>query len=730
LSYYTNEKNVARAWADDTAVCPSYDFFQSKLTTVNTKAKDSVHKLKAILDNLDAYVALLDTDGAVQEVNRASLDHAGYRREELIGQYFYDISWWNYDAQVRQQLIGAINAAKLAKPSRYDVVVKMGDSLVPIDFRISPVHDEKGQVVNLLFTGVDITERKISEESLLIAAAAFETNEAIMITDVDGNIVRVNRSFEKLTGYSAEEVLGKNPRLLKSERHDKEFYRVMWQTLLSEGVWTGEIWDRGKNGSIYPKQSTITAVKNADGKTIQYVSIFTDISDRKKAEEQVHNLAFYDVLTGLPNRRLLFDRLHLALSFSARSKLFGAVLFLDLDHFKTLNDTMGHDYGDVLLIEVAKRIKFCVREVDTVARLGGDEFIVLMENISSDAETASISVGQVAEKIRAALTTPYLLKGNIYHSSPSIGVSLFFDNIETVEDLIKHADMAMYQAKGSGRNRISFYDSHMQHALESRAALESDLRRAIADEQFRLFYQVQCDNNRRPIGVEALVRWIHPVRGLVSPAQFIPLAEESSLILEIGKWVLESACRQITSWSKNELTKHLVLAVNVSAQEISQTDYVEKLRATIIQYNIDPARLKLELTESIALGDIDTVAAKMFAIKHDLGVAISLDDFGTGYSSLSYLKRLPLDQIKIDQSFVRDITTDPNDAVMVKAIIGMAQNFGLHVIAEGVETEAQLAFLRENGCTSYQGYLFSRPLPVEDFEKFLGPCIVSELIDP
>lgn len=563
-------------------------------------------------------------------------------------------------------------------------------------------------------------ERQQVESQLRLAAATFETHEAIMITDVDGNIIRVNRAFEEITGYREEEVLGKNPRILSSGRHDKDFYANMWQALLRTGAWSGEVWDRNKNGNIYPKLTTITAVKNDKGETTQYVSIFSDITERKKAEEAIHNLAFYDALTGLPNRRLLLDRLGLALSVSARNKLFGALLFLDLDKFKTLNDTLGHEYGDMLLVEVARRLKFCVREVDTVARLGGDEFVVLIENISANSEDASQNVAHVAEKIRAVLATPYQLKANTHHSSPSIGVCLFYGNDLPVEELIKHADLAMYQAKDSGRNRVRFFDPYMQQLVETRAALESDLRRAIADRQFQLFYQIQMDHDCRPVGAEALIRWIHPKRGMVSPAEFIPIAEESSLILEIGHWVLDTACRQIAAWSVNEQTRNLVLAVNISAQQFRQPDFVEQVAALLREHSLKPSLIKLELTESIALDDIDAVVAKMLALRQVLGVTLSLDDFGTGYSSLSYLKRLPLDQIKIDQSFVRDITSDPDDAVMVKAIISMAQNFGLNVIAEGVETEAQQVFLKENGCLAYQGYLFSKPIPIDQFEALLS----------
>ena len=579
--------------------------------------------------------------------------------------------------------------------------------------------DEAGKPLRSVGAVQDITEQKCAEDQLRIAAATFETHEAIMITDANANILRVNHAFEETTGYNAEEVLGKNPRILSSGRQEKDFYAEMWQQLKDKGNWTGEMWDRRKGGQVYPKWLTITAVRNEQGAITEYVAIFSDITARKQAEEEIRNLAFYDALTQLPNRRLLLDRMRLALSSSARSHAWGAILFLDMDRFKVLNDTLGHDYGDLLLIEVAERIKHCVREADTVARLGGDEFVVLIEELGKEAEEASQRVALIAEKIRIALAEPYRLKDNVHYSSPSIGVSLYRGSVDLVEALLKQADMAMYQAKESGRNAVRFFDPAMQQAVETRAMLEADLRNAIANDELRLHYQVQVDKEFRPLGVEALVRWQHPKRGMVPPGQFIPIAEESSLILDVGSWVLETACRQLAAWRNYRVTRDLSVAVNVSAAQFRQQDFVDQIAALVARHRIEPSHLKLELTESVVLADVADVIAKMHALKA-LGVKLSMDDFGTGYSSLSYLKQLPLDQIKIDQSFVRDIATDSSDAVMVRTIIDLAQNFGLDVVAEGVETEVQHMFLKIHGCAAYQGYLFSKPVPVEEFEKSLG----------
>ena len=588
-----------------------------------------------------------------------------------------------------------------------------------IDRYSAPITGADGKYYGRVWYFRDITERKKSEDALRVAAATFDMHEAIMITDANANILRVNLAFEETTGYRAEEVLGKNPRILSSGRKDKAFYAEMWRQLLEFGSWTGEMWDRRKNGQVYPKWLTITAVKNERGETTEYVALFSDITARKQADEKIRNMAFYDALTKLPNRRLLLDRFRLALSVSARSRRYGAVLFLDMDKFKVLNDTLGHDYGDMLLIDVAQRIQFCVREVDTVARLGGDEFVVLIEEIGNDAEEASRRFALIAEKIRVALAAPYQLTDHQHHSSPSIGVCLYCGNEESVDTLLKHADVAMYQAKNSGRNAVRFFDPAMQLVVETHAALEADLHHAVPDQQLRLYYQIQLDNDSRPLGAEALVRWMHPERGMVSPMQFIPVAEESSLILDIGNWVLDTACRQLALWGKREQTRDLVLAVNVSAQQFSRHDFVGNVAEVVRAHQVNTARLKLELTESVVLNDVADIVAKMHALKA-LGIKLSLDDFGTGYSSLSYLKQLPLDQLKIDQSFVRDIATDPSDAVMVQTIIGLAQNFGLDVIAEGVETDEQLDFLKQNGCMAYQGYLFSKPVPIEEFEVLLG----------
>ncbi|HXU94117.1 MAG TPA: EAL domain-containing protein [Gallionella sp.] len=579
-------------------------------------------------------------------------------------------------------------------------------------------YGQQGQPLLSLGTVQDISQQKETEEKLRIAAIAFETQEAIVVTDAQARIISVNRSFERLTGYTAAEAIGQNPRILQSGKHDDEFYKAMWESLREHGSWSGEMWDKRKDGLIYPKWLNITSVRNEENEVTHYVAIFMDITERKRAEEEIHRLAYYDTLTQLPNRRLFMNRLDQAISASHRSSQHGALLFMDLDNFKILNDTKGHDVGDMLLVEVANRLRLCVRETDTVARLGGDEFVILLQDLSSSEILAGNQVRVVGEKIIEAINAPYILNQHEHHTSPSIGACLFRERGISADELLKRADTAMYQAKAAGRNAMHFFEASMQIQLESRAALEKELRHALAKDELQLYYQLQVNNKRRIIGAEVLLRWINPERGFISPAQFIPLAEETGLILPIGQWVLEAACQQLKRWETAAETRYLQLAVNVSARQFRQADFAKRVQETLTMTGVNPALLKLELTESLVLVNVDDTIQKMNELKN-VGVQFSMDDFGTGYSSLSYLKRLPLSQIKVDQSFVRDIVIDKSDAVIVKTIIDMSKNFGLDVIAEGVETEEQLEILQNNGCSAFQGYLFSKPVPAKEFESLV-----------
>ena len=556
------------------------------------------------------------------------------------------------------------------------------------------------------------------EAALRVAAIAFEIEEGMIVTDQNEVVIRVNRVFTELTGYSAADAIGKNLSMLKSDRQNEGFYSRMQEILHQDNYWQGEIWNRRKNGEFYPEWLTITAVVGTDGEITNYIVAFFDITERKLAEDKIHNLAFYDSLTQLPNRRLLFDRLHQAVTTSARNKTSAALLFIDLDNFKALNDTRGHDIGDLLLIEVAHRLRTGIRKSDTLARLGGDEFVVLLEELSEDRTQAAMQARSMGEKLLHATSQPYMLKEIEHYSSSSIGISLFANTKQNLDDLLKQADTAMYAAKKSGRNALYFFDPAMQEALEVHSQIEAGMRKALQKDEFRLHYQVQVDSHQRPIGAEALVRWDHPEQGLISPARFIPVAEDTGLILPLGLWVLQTACIQLKEWESDPYARDLSLAVNVSARQFRKPDFVRILSEMIEQLKINPASLKLELTESVVLENVSSTIEKMHALK-SMGVRFSMDDFGTGYSSLAYLTQLPLDQLKIDQSFVRNIGTKTSDAMIVQTIIGMANNLGIEVIAEGVETAAQRDFLWGAGCKLYQGYLYGKPVPSREFSASL-----------
>jgi len=599
------------------------------------------------------------------------------------------------------------------------IVVTGKDELAQLAQKFNEMTEKLAEVtVARRLLTAEMIERKKIEVELRVAATAFESHESMMITNADGVIIRVNSAFVETNGYTVEEVIGQTPQLLQSGRHDEEFYRHMWETIRCEGAWQGEVWDRRKNGDIFPKLLTISAVKDDAGVVTHYVGSHIDITERKQAEEEIKNLAFYDPLTHLPNRRLLLDRLKQALIFSSRGGKKGALLFLDLDNFKTLNDTLGHDVGDLLLQQVALRLESCVREGDTVARLGGDEFVVMLEELDTQALEAAAQTKVIGEKILAMLNQPYQLATHEYRNTPSIGATLFNGGHLTTDELLKQADIAMYQSKQGGRNTLRFFDPKMQETISVRADLEGELRKAIENNQFQLYYQIQVDASHHSLGAEALIRWIHPERGLIPPVRFIPLAEETGLILPIGNWVLNTACAQLEAWQEQEHTRELILAVNVSAKQFRQVDFVAKIQAVVQRYSINPKLLKLELTESLLLENIEETIATMNAL-NEIGVRFSLDDFGTGYSSLQYLKRLPLNQLKIDQSFVRDLEEDGSDRAIVRTIIAMAGSLNLDIIAEGVETSAQQEILLDKGCNHYQGYLFGKPVPIEQLEALL-----------
>ena len=577
---------------------------------------------------------------------------------------------------------------------------------------------ENGKVTGLFGFMIDITRQKQTEEQLRLAATTFESQQGIMITDKDSKILRVNKAFTEITGYSQEQVQGRDSKILSSGQHDPLFYQELWKQLQTYGRFEGEIWNRRKNGEIYPEWQTIAAVKNDAGEVSHYVHLFSDITEKKDAESKIHAMAFYDPLTQLPNRRLLLDRFDQELASARRHRQYGAVIFLDVDHFKLLNDLQGHRVGDQLLIQFANRLASVLREEDTPARLGGDEFIVLLHATSEHLNTAADQAWAVAEKIKDTLSEPFMIDHYQHRISTSIGITLFPDNHESPDILLQQADAAMYRSKASGRNTVSFFHSGMQKAADLRLTLEQDLRAAIENNQFMLCYQPQVDAEGAAIAAEALIRWKHREKGLLLPKDFIPVAEESSLILALGRWALMEACNQIKIW-QNAGIKLLPLSVNISSRQFRQQDFVNQVKSAIDTSKIAPHLLGIELTESELIVDITDTTAKIKALKA-LGISITVDNFGTGYSSLMYLKQLPIDTLKIDREIIKDILTDANHATVVETIIAMARHLNINVVAKGVETAEQLALLKHQGCTAFQGYYFSTPSPATDYSaKYL-----------
>jgi diguanylate cyclase (GGDEF)-like protein/PAS domain S-box-containing protein len=560
-----------------------------------------------------------------------------------------------------------------------------------------------------------------NEEELKIAAISFQTHEAIMVTDENQKIVRVNEAFTRIMGYSEAEVLGRNPKILSSGKQDELFYKNFWNTIHSKGKWNGEIWNRRKNGEIFPAWQTVSVIKDNSGKVTHYIAFFSDITDFKLAEKEIEKLAFYDSLTELPNRRLLHERLEQELNNARRYQRAGILLFLDLDRFKHINDALGHSVGDKILIETARRLQSLLRATDTAVRLGGDEFIILIsaqDGIHNDLlEQSSI----IAEKVINEINNPFLINEHELFISTSIGITLYTGIDETVELLLKRADTAMYQAKEAGRDTFRFYQQSMQEAADTKLQIERSLRLAISKQELSLHYQPQLSDKNKLIGVEALIRWNNSDLGFIPPIEFIPIAEESGLIIPIGHWIVERVCNQINQWDEQGIDIPHV-AINISAKQFYHVDFVSMLVHTVFENTIRPDRIILEITESVFLGELEDVIDKMNALKEN-GFSFSVDDFGTGYSSLTYLKRLPFDQLKIDQAFIRDMVNQPSDVAIVKAIIVMAKGLGLELIAEGVETDEHLAYLSNFGCNIYQGYYFSKPLPADQLSEYIKTLV-------
>lgn len=700
---------------------------------IERRLQDSEARYRHLVQHLGVGVLVQGPQAEIRESNQTALDLLGLTLDELLGKTSFDPDW-KVVREDGSDFPGPSHpvpqAIATGKPVRQVVMgvfrPRTGD-MVWLLVDAQPQVDAQGQVLEVVCTFVDISDRKKVEAELLARERALRESaqhtqsildnvvDAVVTIDHRGLVESFNKAATEMFGYSQAEVMGRNVSLLMADHegafHDRYLKR---HNVTGERHLIGsprEMQGRRADGSLFPIHLAVSRADGAGRPT--FIGLMRDVSQQRAAEEQIRKLAFYDHLTGLPNRRLLMDRLEHAMGNAARLGQHGALMFLDLDHFKQLNDTLGHGMGDQLLVQVALRLQGCMREVDSVARLGGDEFVVLLEGLARDEREAGVQVELVAQKLLHALGQSYDLGTSRHTSTPSIGIALFKDRYDSVDDLLRMADAAMYQAKAAGRNTARFYDPAMQAAAEERSLQENDLQRGLAMQEFVLHYQIQIDAAGAPVGAEALVRWLHPARGMVPPGEFIALAEQTGMILELGQWVLETACHQLAVWALQPGRAGWTLAVNVSASQFAHADFVANVFRALEQAGARADRLKLELTESMLAVDIDDLIVKMFAIK-SRGVSFSLDDFGTGYSSLSYLKRLPLAQLKIDHSFVRDILNDPNDVAIARTILALGHTLGLEVIAEGVETAEQHEFLSRLGCDAFQGYLFGRPTPQAD----------------
>ncbi len=655
-------------------------------------------------------IAFSDLEGWISYVNPAvmAMWHS-QSPEDMIGRNAMEF------LEQQPQLEEARKAVMEGRPWSGELIGRRADgSVFDAMMSVNQVRDEAGKPMSLMASCMDISRLKQAETRLRQAATVFEnTSEALVITDRDTRITAVNRAFSEITGHSEQQVLGQPASILKSGRHPPEFYAQMWRTIVETGRWQGEIWNRRITGDLFPAWLNISTVRGPDDSISDYVAVFSDISVIKKSQDQLRHLAHHDPLTSLPNRLLFNDRLQHALDRVKRQGGSVAVLFLDLDRFKVVNDTFGHPVGDRLLRAVAGRLKVAVRKQDTVARLGGDEFTVMMEDLEHSRDAAT-----VARKIIDAFRRPFPVDGHELYTSASIGISLCPGDGEQIQDIVRKADAAMYRAKALGRNTYQFHVSEMTDTARQRYQLETSLRRAVEEGQFELYYQPQVSARTGAlVAVEALIRWRHPRMGLLTPAHFLSLAEETGLIRTIGDWVLREACQQWVRWREQGLITPR-LAVNISAQQIAQRDLADKVHEIVGDTGMDPLQLELEITEGFIMEQVSEAVETLERLRN-LGVTLSIDDFGTGYSSLAYLKKLPIHRLKIDRSFVRDIPKDRGDEAIARAIIALGHTLQMTVVAEGVETEEQLRFLRDEGCDLLQGYLLGPPQPAAELAALL-----------
>ncbi|KJV27724.1 hypothetical protein VI06_13570 [Aquitalea magnusonii] len=689
--------------------------------------EQQLNKFSLAIQQSPASIVITDIDARIEYVNEAFLRNTGYSRDEVIGQNPRLLHAGKTGKAVYAQLWSTLQSGQVWQ-GEFINRRKDGSEYVEAVV-IAPMRQPDGSITHYVAIKDDITDKKAALEAIRQSELKFHSmmdwsSDWVYWIKPDGRFHYMTPSAEKISGYPPA-AFEQDPALLEAIIHPEDL--AQWrqhQAALSQATDTAterelDVRIIRKQGDIRWVNQTARPLFNETGDYLGQRVTLHDITERKAAEDEIRRLAHFDPLTMLPNRRLLFDRLEQAMKNSERSQQYGGLLMLDLDQFKKLNDTLGHEMGDKLLLQVGHRLRDCLRGVDTVARLGGDEFVLIIEELGSNETQAASRAEQIAEKIRDALARPYCLdslqEGEHLYTA-SIGLTLFRGQHTSLENLLKQADVALYQSKDAGRNRVRFFSPTMQAHIEARAQLENALRLGFARKEFLLYYQPQVNQYGQITGAEALLRWQSPERGMVSPAQFIPLAEEMGLILELGEWVLHTACQQLKQWEGQPQFAGLELAVNVSARQFHQPDFVESVQRCLHLSGANPARLKLELTESIVLENLDMVVERMQQLGA-LGIRFALDDFGTGYSSLSYLSRLPLDQLKIDQSFTRQLGQNPATSAIVKAILAMSRALGLQVIAEGVETHVQRDFLESHGCYAYQGYLFGKPMPISHWEQ-------------
>lgn len=682
-----------------------------KLQLSLTAARSEIDLINKIINSMPGIFYVIDANAHFLLWNENILNIVQYSAEEFSFANALDF----FEGEDKTLIHEKIKESFLTgKAEANATLVSKDGTRTPYKFNGVRCYIENEPIV--IGMGIDISEQKLIEQDLKVAAVAFDVNEAVAITDANNIIVKVNKAFTQLTGYHPDEVIGKSPKVLKSGYHDKKFYEDMWASILNHQGWSGEVWDKRKDGTVYPKKLTIRTVLDGDQKILNYVSVFSDISSIKATQERIHHLAFYDALTKLPNRQSLMRRL--SQKISALSENHHAVIFMDLDNFKTFNDTKGHAFGDQILVKSASRLLECLRDCDMVSRIGGDEFVIIISDLSPYKDRAEEQLEIIVNKLKVSINEYLDINGYECYITASFGVCIFRPNEANIDELLMWADTAMYQAKHEGRNTFKFFDPKMLANIEKRVTLEEDLRFAVEREEFSLYLQLQVDENEKAVAAEGLIRWLHPTRGLVPPDEFIPVAEESGVMVKIGSWVLRQACNYLAKWESDPKKCSLQIAVNVSYSQFKQSSFVDDLLETIKETKANPKKLKIEFTESLMLVDIGDGIKKINRLR-EVGIELSLDDFGTGYSSLSYLKKLPINQLKIDRSFIRDIMHDVNDEVIVRTIIAMANSMELDVVAEGVETREQFEKLKKHSGLKYQGYLFGRPLPFELFEASL-----------